>query len=109
MLSLFVSLRVRPGMTGRFLAAVRENARSSLREEPGCLRFDVHADADDPAHFLLYELYADEAAFREVHRATPHFRAWRVVADQVIEPGSQVNTVCTPAFPEDLPEAGGRA
>ncbi|UQU67032.1 antibiotic biosynthesis monooxygenase [Couchioplanes caeruleus] len=41
--------------------------------EPGCVTFTAHQHADDPTRFVLYEVYADEAAFAD-HRATPHFR-----------------------------------
>jgi hypothetical protein len=32
------------------------------KDEPGCLRFDVVADRDDPQRFYFYEVYRDEAA-----------------------------------------------
>ena len=104
--TVIVSLRVRPDMVDRFLEAMRENSRASRRDEPGCLRFDVHRDNDDPNHFVLYELYADERAFTEAHRGAPHYQKWRAAAVELLEPGGQVNTFATPVFPDDLPEAG---
>jgi autoinducer 2-degrading protein len=104
--AVIVSLRVKPDMVDRFLEVMGENSRASRRDEPGCLRFDVHRDKDDPHHFLLYELYADERAFTEAHRAAPHYQQWRAAAAELLEPGGQVNTFATPAFPADLPEAG---
>jgi len=58
-----------------FMPAMRENARASLAEEPGCLQFDVCVDPEDPARVFLYEVYADAAAFR-AHLAAPHFKAF---------------------------------
>jgi autoinducer 2-degrading protein len=104
--TVIVSLRVKPGMVDAFLEVMGENSRASRREEPGCLRFDVHRDNDDPNHFLLYELYADERAFTEAHRGAPHYEKWRAASAVLLEPGGQVNTFATPVFPEDLPEAG---
>ena len=46
--------------------------RDHTRREPGNLAYEVHADADDPAAFILYEKYADRAGF-EAHAASPHF------------------------------------
>ena len=106
MYTVIVSLRVKPEQVDRFLEAIGENSRASRREEPGCLRFDVHQDNDDPTHFVLYELYADERAFTEAHRSAPHYERWRAVSAELLEPGGQVNTLATPAFPDDLPEAG---
>jgi quinol monooxygenase YgiN len=65
------------------------NAEASVRNEPGCLRFDVCSVAGDPHRFVLYELYTDAAAF-EAHKASPHFAHWRTVAERVVV--RQVNT-----------------
>jgi quinol monooxygenase YgiN len=72
-----------------FLAAITANAEASVRDEPGCHRFDVIAVEGDDTRFSLYELYDDAEAF-EAHKRAPHFRAWREVADRVL--ASQVNT-----------------
>jgi (4S)-4-hydroxy-5-phosphonooxypentane-2,3-dione isomerase len=105
MYTVIVNLQVKPDMVDDFLEAMGENSRASRRDEPGCLRFDVHRDNDDPNHFVLYELYADERAFTEAHRSAPHYEKWRAAAAELLEPGGQVNTFATPVFPEDLPEA----
>ncbi len=106
MFCVIVSLRIRPDRVEQFLEVMGENSRASRRDEPGCLRFDVHRDNDDPNHFLLYELYADERAFAEDHRHASHYEKWRAVSAELLEPGGQVNTFATPVFPADLPEAG---
>ena len=99
MFTLVVDLNVKPGMRERFVAAIEENAAASLRDEPGCLRFDVVQDNDDPDHFLLYEIYEDEAAFH-AHRAAPHFPRWREAAAVCLREGDgQTNTYCTPVLP----------
>lgn len=89
MFSLLVRLQVQPADRDEFLAAITANAQASVRDEPGCHRFDVLAVEDDEDGFLLYELYDDADAF-EAHKRTPHFAAWRQVADRVL--ASQVNT-----------------
>jgi autoinducer 2-degrading protein len=73
MFVLVVSLRVKPGRDRQFLAAIEANAAASLRDEPGCRRFDVLRDNADVHHYLLYEVYDDEAAF-QAHRNTPTSR-----------------------------------
>ncbi len=68
-----------------FLEATLSNARASVGE-PGCLRFDVLRSADDPARFLLYEVYRDEAAAK-AHKETAHYQTWReTVADWMAAP-----------------------
>jgi quinol monooxygenase YgiN len=94
MLSLTVSLRVHPELRDEFLAAITTQAESCIRDEPGCLRFYVSEDVAEPNHFVLHELYRDEAALEE-HRAAPHFKVWREAAGRVVISGSQVNTIST--------------
>ncbi|SOD99333.1 putative quinol monooxygenase [Blastococcus haudaquaticus] len=89
MFSLVVQMEVRPERREEFLAGMTANAEASVRDEPGCLRFDVSAVTADPNRFFLYELYTDAAAF-EAHKASPHFARWRTVAEQVLV--GQVNT-----------------
>ena len=89
MYSLLVQMEVRPGRREEFLAGMAANAESSVRDEPGCLRFDVCSVDGDEDRFLLYELYTDAEAFA-AHKASPHFARWRSVAEQVV--AHQVNT-----------------
>jgi autoinducer 2-degrading protein len=106
MLTVIVKFTVLPDRMEEFLEGIRINARSSLRDEPGCLRFDVHRSRDNDSEVLLYEIYADEDAFQTGHRGSAHFAAWREVMARCVPDGGHVNTFATPAFPEDLPEAG---
>ena len=90
MFSLVVQMEVRPGRREEFLAGMTANAEAAVRDEPGCLRFDVSAVEGNENRFLLYELYADAASF-EAHKASPHFAEWRGIAEQVV--AGQVNTI----------------
>jgi len=94
--SLMVQMEVRPGMREQFLAGMAANAEASVRDEPGCLRFDVCSVQGDENRFVLYELYTDADAFA-AHKASAHFAAWRqvaerVVAGQVTSPGELLYT-----------------
>jgi autoinducer 2-degrading protein len=61
-----------PAALDPFLALIKENARKSLTEEPGCHRFDVLVQKGMPDHILLYEIYKNRAAF-DVHMKSRHF------------------------------------
>ena len=91
MFSVVVQMQVQPGMREAFLTAMGENAASSVRDEPGCRRFDVCSVDGDDHRFVLYEHYTDAPAF-DAHRAAPHFLRWREAAGHVLVPGSQVTT-----------------
>jgi (4S)-4-hydroxy-5-phosphonooxypentane-2,3-dione isomerase len=82
-----VQVRVLPDAVETFRAATLANARGSVNE-PGCARFDVVQDADDPTRFVLLEAYRSAEA-REDHRKTAHYLAWRdAVAPLMAEPRS---------------------
>jgi autoinducer 2-degrading protein len=72
-----VSFTIGDGQLPAFLALVRRNAAESVREEQGCLRFDVSVPADPAASqvVFLYELYRDRGAF-ELHLRSGHFLAF---------------------------------
>ncbi len=89
MFSLVVQMEVRPGLREQFLAGMSANAEASVRDEPGCLRFDVCSVEGNEHRFLLYELYTDADAFA-AHKASPHFAQWRAIAEQVL--AGQTNT-----------------
>ena len=89
MFSLVVQMEVRPGRREEFLSGMAANAEASVRDEPGCLRFDICSVDGDEHRFVLYELYTDAEAFT-AHKAAPHFAHWRTVAEQVLV--GQVNT-----------------
>jgi quinol monooxygenase YgiN len=55
-----------------FRKLIDDNAKASVRDEPGCSRFDVCAHRKDADRILLYEIYDDRAAF-DAHLKTKHF------------------------------------
>jgi quinol monooxygenase YgiN len=89
MLIVHVHVVVKEEFIEAFKEASLENARQSV-QEPGIARFDVLQQADDPARFLLVEVYrSDEAAAR--HKETAHYATWRgTVAAMMAEPRTSV-------------------
>ncbi|MDE0186435.1 MAG: putative quinol monooxygenase [Candidatus Poribacteria bacterium] len=69
-------IQIKDGHRDAFIEAMLDDAKGSMKNEPGCLRFDVIQDSGDPNRIWLYEVYVDEAAF-EAHRQAPHFIKWR--------------------------------
>lgn len=70
-----VTFEAWPDSAPAFLARVRRQAEDSLSQEEGCLRFDVCTDMKRPERIFLYEIYRDEAAFRD-HLNSAHFHAF---------------------------------
>ncbi len=99
MFGLIVSVRVKPEKREEFLRAIEEDSICSVRDEPGCVRFDVLQDRADPDHYYFYEVYRDEAAFR-AHFETPHLARWLEAAREcLVEPTRRIR--CTTVFPRD--------
>jgi len=68
-------VQVKPGHVSQFLEVALNNAEHAVADEPGCLRFDVIQDRDDPNCFRFYEVYRDDAALA-AHRETAHFKRY---------------------------------
>lgn len=69
---ILVEFAVHPGQEQAFRDLILENARLSLKDEPGCLVFDVLSRQGSEFTVVLYEIYADRDAFA-AHLRAPHF------------------------------------
>ncbi|MEZ4699955.1 MAG: antibiotic biosynthesis monooxygenase family protein [Rhodothermales bacterium] len=67
--------RAKPGKEAFIENIVRTMARLSTTEEPETIQFTAQRSVDDPASFLLYEVYTSEAGF-EAHKETEHFKEY---------------------------------
>jgi quinol monooxygenase YgiN len=83
-------IQIKKGFKERFLEEMIGDARGSVTNEPGCLRFDVVQDSNDPDRIWLYEVYRDEDAF-QAHLQAPHYIKWRdATKDWTEEPPIQL-------------------
>ena len=96
---LLVSIQVKPEHREAFIEATLDDARGSVQDEPGCLRFDVLQDDKDPNRIYLYEVYRDQAAI-EAHRQTAHLLKWRETVQDWFTTPIQVQR-CATVFPPD--------
>ena len=96
---LIVEVHIKPDMRAHFLEVIKEDATHSEHDEPGCLRFDVLQDTEDPNRFFYYEVYRDESA-RQAHRETPHFRKYFEVVGQFTDRDT-VRRVVRNVHPDD--------
>jgi (4S)-4-hydroxy-5-phosphonooxypentane-2,3-dione isomerase len=97
MQAFMVTIKIKPGYHNAFMEALLSDARGSIHDEPGCLRFDVLQDARDPHTLYLYEVYRDEAAI-EAHRQAPHFLTWRETVKDWFDGAPTVHQ-CLTVFP----------
>jgi len=85
MLIVHVHVRVKPDFVDAFRQATVDNARQSV-QEPGIATFDVLQQSDDPARFVLVEVYRTPQA-PAAHKEAAHYQVWRdKVAEMMAEP-----------------------
>ena len=76
MYGIVATINIKPGFKEQFMVSMLEDADGSVNNEPGCLRFDVLEDSENPNRIYLMEEYVDEAALQS-HTQQPHFIKWR--------------------------------
>ncbi len=74
-LVIVVDFLLKPGAIDRFRQLIMDNARATMRTEPGCRRFDVVTVEGDPDRIMLYEIYENDDAFA-AHLRTSHYEAF---------------------------------
>jgi autoinducer 2-degrading protein len=82
--AMLVQITVKPDCVDPFEELILNNARLSLRYEPGCRRFDVLVTPDDRRRIVLYEIYDDANAF-EAHLNSPHYRDFAAGTRDLVE------------------------
>jgi quinol monooxygenase YgiN len=74
---------VKPECLEAFLAAARDDAACSVRDEPGCRQFDVVRPDAESLHVVFYEVYDNREAFGR-HLETPHLARFRAAFPALI-------------------------
>src|SRR5262249_31386877 len=93
-----VHIRIKPEHIDAFKAATIENATNSAKE-PAVARFDFRQQAEDPARFILTEVYRSPDDVNS-HRASAHYQTWAAaVADMFAEP--RTRTFYSNVYPPD--------
>ena len=95
-IGIIVSFRLKPGSWEKFDAIIREHARRTREEEPGCERFEafqpVTAEgALDKGRFMVCEVYRDQAAL-DAHIKNPRLAVVRKNYADLVE--SRELTIC---------------
>lgn len=74
-------LTAKPGRLAELETLLRDMIEP-CRAEPGNLRWDIWRSQDDPAQFVLDELYSDDEAIA-AHRASAHFKRYVTVITEL--------------------------
>lgn len=87
--AIIVEFEAMEGRGDQFAALLRDHARRTLEEEPGCLRFDVlqqvdAAGAPIEGRFIANELYASDLAVK-AHEENPRLARVRAAAEPLVK------------------------
>ena len=80
---IWVVFDVKPEAFDKFYEAALDDSTCSVRDEPGCLQFDVLAPTAGGTKFAFYEVYKSKDAFA-AHMEMPHFKRFAAVADEAL-------------------------
>ena len=81
--AIVATFELAPGRMDDFLPLLIAHRDRCLKDEPGTLRFDVLRPRNEANSVLLYEVYADDAAF-QVHWNGPHVARMRSETSEMV-------------------------
>jgi quinol monooxygenase YgiN len=83
MITLTAKLKAKPGKEDALRKALLALVEPS-RAEAGCIEYILHAIKDDPAAFLFYEIWKDQAAL-DLHVKTETFTNFIKVKPELVD------------------------
>jgi quinol monooxygenase YgiN len=78
-----VDIDVVPRQIDNYLAALKENGATAVKQEPGCREFNITVSQKDPNHVFIFEVY-DNAAALDAHRQTDHFKKYAATTKEMV-------------------------
>jgi len=79
MICVLADLTIKAGSQDVFFAAAR-TMLAATRSEPGCIRYDLMQDIEDPEHLTFVEEWENREALA-AHFKTAHMAAWRTASE----------------------------
>jgi len=79
--------KIMPGRVDDYIENMRICAEKT-NQEPGCIRYEVMQDVDDPTVMCLFQIFTDEAAYR-AHQESEHHRVWIELSGGWRDPGAR--------------------
>jgi len=67
-----------------YKTALKEGMETAVRTEPGVLSLYAVYEKDQPTHVTVFEIYADEDAYK-LHIKTPHFNKYKTTVASMVK------------------------
>ena len=82
LLTIFAEIRANPGKED-VVREVLKGLVEPTRKEEGCVQYVLHADNENPGHFVFYEDWTSMAQL-QAHIATPHMQAFLARSEELL-------------------------
>lgn len=90
--AVLVRYKVKQGRMGEFLPILKDHIAKTRAGEPACVQFDLMVPHDEQDCVHLYEVYADESAFR-IHNASQQLANYKAATNSLLQ--ERAITWCT--------------
>lgn len=77
-------LKIDPAQLDAYKGFVREVGEASVKLEPGVLTLYSASEKENPANITVFEIYADESAYK-AHLETPHFKKYKAGTKDMVK------------------------
>lgn len=84
-------LEIDPAQLAQYQAALKEEIETSILVEPGVLTLYAVAEKEHPSRIRVFEIYADEKAYR-AHLEMPHFKKYKTATAAMVKSLKLVET-----------------
>ncbi len=84
MLTVIATLKVKSGQEDALIAGMEKMIAHVKANEPGTVTYLLHRSTADPTTFLVYEVYADQAAFA-THGASESMKEFFRLAGSLLD------------------------
>ena len=76
-------IEIDPAQSEAFQAALRDEIEASVRIETSVLALYAVSEKGNPARIVVFEIYADAAAYA-AHLEAPHFKAYKAATANMV-------------------------
>ena len=77
-------IEIDPAQLESYRTAAKEEIEASVRIEPGVLALYAVSEKDNPGRIIVFEMYADEKAYRK-HLDTSHFKTYKATTRNMVK------------------------
>lgn len=83
-LTVIASLKAKKDKIDLIKAELLKLHKATHANDEGCIQYDLHLDNENPAHFLVFEIW-ESGELLQKHAQSNHFQAFMAAIDGAVE------------------------